>query len=117
MKQAMKKLGMQQEEIEASEVVIHTPEKRIIIRNPSVVKIKMGGQESFQITGDSEEEPLEQELEQESAEITVPSEEDILTVMEQAHASMEASVAALESSKGDIAAAILALQKAGQSKP
>ena len=42
-KQAMKKLGIRQEEIEASRVIIQTKEKNIIILNPSVTKINMQG--------------------------------------------------------------------------
>ena len=48
-KQAMKKLGVKQEEIEASEVVIKCSDKNIIIRNPEVLKVNMMGQETFQV--------------------------------------------------------------------
>lgn len=111
MKQAMKKLGMQQEEIAASEVVIILSDRKIVLKEPSVVKIKMGGQESFQITGDSEELPLEQEPGEDGGAAEPPAEEDILTVMEQSRASREDAEAALKSSQGDIAAAILSLAK------
>lgn len=105
MKQAMKKMGMKQEEIEATEVIIKTPAKELVFTNPSVAKIDMMGQESYQITG----EPEERELSSDSApDIT---EDDIKTVMEQADCSEEEARAALKKSKGDIAEAILDLKE------
>ena len=52
LQQAMKKLGMKQEEIDATEVIIKTPDKDIIIPNPQVMKVNMMGQDSLQITGE-----------------------------------------------------------------
>lgn len=97
-KQAMKKLGIKQEEIDASEVIIKTPEKNIIISNPQVTKINMQGQETFQIIGDVSEE-------------SSISEEDIKTVAKQAKVSEEKARKALEKSNGDLAEAILSLKQ------
>lgn len=97
MAQAMKKLGIKQEEIEAYEVVIKTKEKNLVVKNPQVVKINMGGQESLQITGDIEEE-------------TNISEDDVNTVAEQANVSKEDARMALEENNGDLAETILKLQ-------
>lgn len=91
----MKKMGMSQESIEASEVVIKTPEKNIIIENPSVVKIKIQGQESFQITGDVVEQ-------------SGISEEDIQTVMDKTGASRKEAKESLERTN-DLAESILEL--------
>ena len=96
-KQAMKKMGMKQEEIPATEVIIKTEGKHFIIRNPHVTKIEMMGEESLQITGEIEEE-------------SIISKEDISTVMEQASCSEEEAKEALEKAKGDLAKAILNLQ-------
>lgn len=98
MQQAMKKLGVKQEEIDAKEVIIKTSDKNLIIRNPSVVKVNMMGQESLQITGDIEEESL-------------ISEDDVNTVSEQAGVSKEEARKSLENNSGDLAAAILELKK------
>ncbi len=97
MKQAMKRMGIKQEDIRASEVIIKTAEKDIVIRNPQVAKINMGGQESFQISGDITE----------SSGI---SEEDVKTVAEQAGVSEEKAREALEEARGDLAEAILKLK-------
>ncbi len=103
MRQAMKRLGIQQQEIEATEVIIRTPEKEIIITEPSVAKINMMGQETYQITGNAHERPLSTE-----PEIT---EEDIKTIMEQTNVDEETARKTLEETKGDLAEAIMKLQE------
>ena len=100
LKQAMKKMGMKQEEIDATEVIIKTPSKDLVIRNPQVVKINAMGQESLQVTGDIEEVSTEKF-----------SEDDVKTVASQASVSEDAARAALEAADGDLAQAILELQK------
>ena len=100
MQQAMKKMGMQQQEINASEVIIKTNDKTLVISNPEVVKVNMMGQESFQITGEVSEQSYKPDI----------SEDDINTVIEQATVSKEEAAAALEETNGDIAEAILKLQ-------
>ncbi len=101
MQAMMKQMGMDQEEIDASRVIIEkTDNTKTIIENPSVTKIKMQGQETFQIAGDVSEE---------SAEVGV-SEEDIQTVVEKTGASEEKAKQALEKT-GDLAEAILELSE------
>lgn len=94
MKKAMKQMGINTEEIEADEVVIKKSNGNIVINNPQVSKVKMQGQEIFQVQGDASEE----------------SKEDIKTVMEQTSCSEEDAKKALEET-GDIAKAIMKLQK------
>ncbi len=97
MKAAMKKMGMKQEEIEASEVIIRTPDKDLIITEPNVMKVDMMGQESFQITGTVTEQ-------------SSTNAEDIKTVAEQAGVSEEKAKEAIEAAEGDLAAAIMGLK-------
>ncbi|MDP2907107.1 MAG: nascent polypeptide-associated complex protein [Nanoarchaeota archaeon] len=97
---AMKQMGIKQEEIDATEVIIKTHDKELVIRNPHVAKVNMMGQESLQITGSIEE-----------RELKPYKEEDIKTVMEQAGCSKEEAVKALEDHKGDLAEAILSLKQ------
>jgi nascent polypeptide-associated complex subunit alpha len=106
MKQAMKRMGIKQVEIDATEVIIRCPDKEIIIDNPSVSKVNMMGEESFQITGETREQAVETK-----AEI---NEEDIETVMEQAGVSRETALEAIEANEGDLAAAILHLEEKKQ---
>jgi nascent polypeptide-associated complex subunit alpha len=98
MQAMMKQLGMSQTEIDASSVIIEKNSGgRIIIENPSVVKISFQGNESFQISGQIKEE----------SGFTI-SEEDITTVMEKTGVSHEQAKKALEETR-DIADAILKL--------
>jgi len=100
----MKQLGIAQEEIEAERVIIEKADGKIIINNPRVVKIKMQGQESFQITG----EVSVSEGDEEGGGVGV-SEEDIKQVSEKTGKSEDEARKALEDSNGDLAEAILAL--------
>ena len=98
--QAMKKMGIKQEEIPATEVIIRTPEgKDLIIRNPQVSKVNAMGQESLQIIGDIEE--MSQEA----------SDEDVDTVVSQTGVSKEKAKNALKQHNNDLAATILALKE------
>lgn len=101
MRKMMQRMGIQQQEIDASEVVIRTADKDIIISNPSVTKVNMMGQETFQISGSISERSIEPDY----------SEDDVQTVMEQAGVSREKALEALEANGFDLAKAILALTK------
>jgi len=92
--QAMKKLNVKQEEIDADEVIIKG-KKNLVIKNPQVLKVDMMGQETFQITGMLEE---------------MVNEDDIKTVMDQSNCSREKAIKALNENNGDLAAAILSLK-------
>ncbi|MEK6951287.1 MAG: nascent polypeptide-associated complex protein [Nanoarchaeota archaeon] len=110
MQQMMKQLGIQQVDIPATEVVIKGEEKNIIIRNPSVAKVNLMGQETFQISGEVEEEEKKEEKEQEKDSSAEISEEDIKTVMEQAGVNKERAKQVLEETEGDLAEAIVKLK-------
>jgi len=101
LEKAMKKMGMNQIEIPASLVVIHTPEKEIHILDPQVARVNMMGQESFQISGNIVEKTREIEI----------SEEDISTVMSQTNKSREEALAAITKHMGDLASAIMELNE------
>ena len=96
MEQAMKKLGMKQEEIEATEVIIKTTSKDYVIRNPQVSKINMMGQETLQVVGKMEE-------------MESFSEDDVKTVMNQTNKKEEEVKAKLKENNGDIAKTIIDL--------
>jgi len=103
MQQAMKRLGIQQVEIDAKEVIIRTSDKELVFKEPQVAKVNMMGQNTYQIIGEPDERPL-------SAEPEI-SEEDIKTVMEQAGVDKKTAFNAIKKHKGDLAEAILSLQK------
>ena len=96
MQAMMKQMGISQNEIDASRVIIEkTDGNKIVINNPSVAKIKMSGQESFQITGDVSEE-------------SGFSDDDVKVVMEKTNCNEDEARNALEET-GDLAEAILKL--------
>lgn len=100
---AMKQLGVKQVEIPATEVIIRTKDKDIIIREPSVQKVNMMGQVSFQISGEVEE--------QSHSSAPEISEEDIKMVMEQAGVDQKTALQAIHDAEGDLAQAIIELKK------
>ena len=103
MKSAMKRMGIQQQDLEATEVIIKTKDKEIIIHNPQVAKINMMGQQTYQIVGEAEERTISQEPD--------INEEDIKTVMEQTGADEEKAKQTIEKNSGDLAAAIMELKE------
>ncbi len=102
MQKAMKRLGIQQQDLDATEVIIKLVDKELVIRNPSVAKVNMMGQETFQVSGEIEERSLDN--------APTISEDDIQTVMAQTGKSKEEVEAAIVRNNGDLAATILELQ-------
>jgi len=98
MEKMMKQMGIASEELEATEVVIRTKDKDILISSPQVTKIKMGGTATFQIAGEVTERPAGF------------SEGDVNIIMDQAGVGEAEARAALKT-EGDIAAAIIKLKK------
>ena len=105
MQAMMKQLGIKQVDIPATEVIIKTEEKEIIISNPTVQRVNMMGQENFQISGEIQERELSS-----TPDI---SEEDVQTVMDQTNSDKETAQKAIEESEGDLAEAIISLTKTG----
>ena len=100
LERAMKKMGLQQETIDAQEVIIRTADRDLVITNPQVIKIIAMGQDSFQVTGHITEHPKN--------EFT---EDDIKLIQDQTGASDDEIKAALHETHGDLAESILRLKK------
>lgn len=109
MRLAMKKMGMQTEEIDdVSEVIIRTKTKEYRFDSPAVVMVKVSGQKIFQVTG----EPAIGEPAGESpaaAKPTGPSimQEDIDLVVSQTGCTQEQARQALMQTDGQPADAII----------
>jgi nascent polypeptide-associated complex subunit alpha len=103
MQQMMRRMGISQQEIEATQVIIKTPEKELVINNPQVSKVNMMGQQTFQVIGEVEERSVSTEPE--------INEEDIKTVMEQTGISEEEAKEAIKRNDFDLAKAIMELKK------
>ena len=96
----MQRMGMEVEEIrDATQVTIKTPNKEIIIDNPEVSITKMQDQKIFQIMGGV--------VTERNIVNDLILEEDVKLVAQQANVSIDAARKALESTKGDLAQAIL----------
>lgn len=98
----MQRMGMEVEEIRnATQVTIKTPNKEIVIDDPEVSVTKMQDQKIFQIMGGvvTERKIVKEQI----------LEEDVKLVAQQANVSIDAARKALESTKGDLAQAILLL--------
>lgn len=99
MQAVMKQMGINQQEIPATRIVIEkTDGENIIIENPSIMKINMQGQSSFQISG-------EERIETVSTGI---SDEDINTIIEKTGCTENQARETLEKTQ-DLAEAILEL--------
>jgi len=97
MQSLMKQMGLTQSEIDAKRVIIEKKEGgRLIINNPEVSKIKIQGNESFQITGEVLEEKFD--------------EKDIEMIIEKTNCSKKEAETILQET-GDLAEAILKLSK------
>jgi len=96
----MKQMGISQNEIDASKVVIEKSDgTKITINNPSVTKMKIQGQEMYQVSG-------EENQESEAPEI---SDADVEQIVEKTGCTEEQARKVLESVNGDLAEAILEL--------
>jgi nascent polypeptide-associated complex subunit alpha len=98
MQKMMKQMGISQEEVAAEEVIIKQADKDLVISEPNVVKVMMGGQETFQIVGKISERARE-----------AFSKEDVQMIMDQTGATSDEAASALKS-EGDIAKAILKIK-------
>ena len=98
MKKMMRQMGMESEELDATEVIIKLKDGEIVIENPQVTIVTAMGQRTYQIIGDEKTK-------------TVIPEDDIKLVAMQANVSEDEARSALEETDGDLAEAIVLLGK------
>ncbi|HVC58492.1 MAG TPA: nascent polypeptide-associated complex protein [Candidatus Acidoferrales bacterium] len=109
MKNMMAKMGISSTEINATRVVIELPDREILVESPQVTRIEAQGSVSFQISGTITE--MERNV---KLDVT---EDDVKLVSESTGITDETVVRkALEDAQGNIAKAILELEKHEQSK-
>jgi len=101
MQAMMKKMGISQTEIMARRVIFETDEGDLVIDDPSVLKVMMQGQETYQVTGEAKL--------QESTELF--GEDDIKMVMDKVKVDREIVIEHLQKNEGDIAATIIGLKE------
>lgn len=106
----MKQMGINQEDIDASRVIIEKDDGgKIIIDDPSVVKINMQGQENFQVSGEVSEVAGGDIEASDVEEVVDNTEEDIKTLMEKCNCLEDEARMALEKANGDLTEAMLEL--------
>ncbi len=101
MQQMMKKMGIAQQEIDATQVIIRTPSKTIYIDNPSVSRVNAMGQVTFQVVGEEREEET-------TAALTI-NDDDVASVVAQTNCTPDEAREAITKANGDLAAAILSI--------
>ena len=118
MARMMKKMGIEQKEIEGvKEVIIRFADKEWVISNVQLTMIKQAGSESYQVVGTKNERGLSGNAESKSEEpvevekkIEIPM-EDAALVASQTGVDIQVAKKALEETEGDLAAAILKLRR------
>ena len=103
----MKKMGISQVNLPVKRVVFEMEDSNLVIEEPSVTKISMQGQETFQVSGETRNE-VTGDGQQETGELF--SDEDVAMVIEKSGKSEDEVRVALEESGGDIAEAIVGLK-------
>ncbi|MCX6650438.1 MAG: nascent polypeptide-associated complex protein [Methanomassiliicoccales archaeon] len=104
MKQAMKRMGISQDEIQGvEEVIIRTADKEYVIKDAAVSCITMQGQKTYQVVGDAEVRPRQMVKEEKPG---IPD-LDVQLVISQTGASKEKAIQALNDCDGQPAEAIL----------
>jgi len=109
LKQMMKRMGVDADELEGvEEVVITLKDRELVFSSPAVTKVKAQGQLSYQVVG----EPMERK--RAGAAAAAPAarvipEEDVELVAEKAGVTLDKARKALEATGGDPAEAIIRL--------
>jgi nascent polypeptide-associated complex subunit alpha len=96
----MKRMGISQEPLDVKRVIFEMQDKNLVIDEPSVSKVQMQGQDTYQVNGETREESKEGF-----------SEDDIKMVIEKTNKSEKQVREFLEQNNGDIALAIIELGK------
>src|SRR5207245_9848350 len=104
----MARMGMQLKEMDdITKVVFEGSNRRIIIENPEVASVTIQGQTMYQVGGGK----VKEETVSAPTVATQPSPEDITLVSQQAKVPQREAEEALRKTSGDLAQAILLLQK------
>ncbi|TFG03838.1 MAG: hypothetical protein EU542_00500 [Promethearchaeota archaeon] len=122
MRRRMQQQGIEMDQINATRVIIESPEKSLVIEQPEVVLMKQMGQEIYQVIGEANEyDPNEISIEEVDStgeiegieEVAIKptiTENDIMLVASQANVERAEAEAVLNECDGDIAKAILLLK-------
>jgi len=96
----MKKMGISQVPLNVNRVIFEMGDENLVIDEPSVIKVSMQGQETYQVSGEARIESEEKF-----------SKEDVAMVVEKTGKPEEEVKNFLDKNDGDIALAIVELKK------
>lgn len=125
MKQMMKQMGIDVDELDAEEVIIRTADEELYFSDAQVTKMNAQGQETYQIVGEPESRELgagtgasaeaeetagsEAEVRDAAGGVDIPD-SDVKIVAQRTGASEQEAREALEAEDGDLAAAVSRLE-------
>jgi nascent polypeptide-associated complex subunit alpha len=114
MKQMMKQMGIDIEELDAEEVVIKTPDEELVFTDAEVQLMDAQGQETYQVVGSPERRDrgaggADPALDDGEADDGIPQ-DDIDLVAQRTGAGEDAAREALGATDGDLAAAVERLE-------
>jgi nascent polypeptide-associated complex subunit alpha len=117
MKQMMKQMGIDIEELDAEEVVIKTPDEELVFSDAEVQLMDAQGQETYQVVGSPERrergtggsDPALDDGDDGAADEGIPQ-DDIDLVAQRTGATEDAAREALDETDGDLAAAVERLE-------
>ncbi len=114
MKSMMRKMGIEQQELDGVErVVITMRDRELVFESPQVVAVTAQGQTTYQVAGESEERPRGSAAAPAGGATAAPrlkySSDDLALVMAQTGASEAEARAALDACEGEVAEAIIRL--------
>ena len=118
MKQMMKQMGIDIEELDAEEVIIKTPDEELVFTNAEVQLMDAQGQETYQVVGSPERrergaggsDPALDDADDASEGDQGIPQDDIDLVAQRTGAGEDAAREALEATDGDLAAAVERLE-------
>ncbi|MFX1320746.1 MAG: nascent polypeptide-associated complex protein [Promethearchaeota archaeon] len=122
MRRRMAQQGIEMDQVDATRVIIESPNKTLVINQPEVILMKQAGQEIYQVIGETEEflpdeiaiseqeERVEAEPLDESEIKPTITENDIMLVAAQTNVDPKEAESVLRDCNGDIAKAILFLK-------
>lgn len=116
MEQMMKQMGIDTEEINATEIVIRTPDEDLVFTDADVTRIDAQGQQTYQIVGEPEtRESGSGEAGEDAAieDADIPA-DDVEIVTMRTGASEDEARDALEAADGDLASAVERLESEPQ---
>lgn len=106
-------MGLDVEELgKAVEVTLDFGEKRLVVKEPSVISMTLEEEKVFQVVGGTVSEEEKEEGEAPREEVAV-SDDDVAIVAAQAGVSLEEARIGLIEAQGDLARAILLLKSRG----